>query len=201
MWLWGYFCSCLLGSGPFPGGGGGDALRRGLSGLGALEPQGLDACPPCRPGPPVSGLLSWCKLSPWNVGSGFGGRQLAGRSLPAAKNKPRPWTAASQGFVVPIPHGLRPLPGSPSPSHHPPRFPLLEPGERVPPPAPPLKGPSSLLGLANKNNNKNGSHPFWVPVPSPMPGPVPEFEESAWESQGEGSVHRRQRLREAEPPD
>lgn len=68
--------------------GGGDTLRKGVSGLEALEPQSLNACPPGHPSPPVPGLLTWCKLSPWNVGVVGGGQLGVGvGSLPDSKNR------------------------------------------------------------------------------------------------------------------
>lgn len=107
--LWGCVCGCVCvlvcGSGAPPTlpqcplltcssqGGVGHPEVGGGSGLEALEPRGLDACPPSHPGPPVSGLLTWCKWSPWNVG-GWWGRS----SLPDSINNPQPWIVAPRIF-------------------------------------------------------------------------------------------------------
>lgn len=136
----------------------------------------------------------------WGAAAGWGWR----RSLPDSKNNPQPWTAAPEVFhrspspwpnasswslpVVP-PSSLLPIPGA---------------GSEHPTLSPSLKGPSSFLSLANKSkNNNNSSHPLrhWAPIPHQgwcSAGHTPGLEESSWQPRGEGSVHRRQRLREAE---
>lgn len=67
-----------LGGHPLKGGGLG--CQPGMSLSPRAEPRGLDPCPPSHPGPPVLGLLTWCKPSPgmWGWGGAAAGGGAAG---------------------------------------------------------------------------------------------------------------------------
>lgn len=160
MWLWG---SPSLPQHPLRTHllqAGGGTPRSGVSGLEALEPGGLDACPPGHSGPPVSRLLTWCKWSPRNVRGVWGGSSWEGeKEWPDSINNPQPWRVAPTMMfllVNSICPGLIPQ-ASAHPAPLPPisflpfyLLPVPGAASHLPLPPPPLKHPSSsFLGLMN----------------------------------------------------